>query len=160
MAENVKVTDAAVVSEKYLTFYIDDSIYGVSIDNVIEIINNEKCTYVPGIPRFIRGIINLRGRIVPVIDARLKLGAEEIEYDERSCTIVIDWQDSLVGLIVDRVAEVDDFSSEQLAALPDFASVNSNQYLSSICKVGERLVLILDCEKFLSDDVEPTVSVI
>lgn len=165
MADNVEaigvnVTDANALSEKYLTFYIGNVIYGVNIDNVIEIIGNQAPTPVPGIPKFIRGIMNLRGHIVPVLDARLKLGVEEIEYDERSCIIVITWQDALVGLIVDCVAEVNDFNSEQLAPLPDFSSVNDNKYLSSICRVGDKLVQILDCEKFLADDSEAAVPVI
>lgn len=165
MAENVAATataaEAAVLSEKYLTFYIGDVVYGVSIDNVIEILNDpDPPTVVPGIPKYIKGIMNLRGGIVAVIDARLKLGVEEIEYDERSCIIVINWRDTKIGLFVDRVAEVDDFSSDQLAPLPDFSTVNSNQYLSSICKVGERIVLILDCEKFLADDMEPAAATV
>lgn len=152
----VKTMESAVFAGKYLTFYIGETIYGVALENVLEIIGNQEATRVPGIPSFIKGIINLRGRIVPVIDARLKIGTEEIEYDERTCIIVITWKESLVGLIVDRVAEVNDFKNEQITSIPDFANVNTNKYLSSICKVGERLVLILDCDKFLSDDTYAT----
>lgn len=148
----VKSVESAVFAGKYLTFYIGETIYGVALENILEIIGNLEATRVPGIPAFVKGIINLRGRIVPVIDARIKIGAEEIEYDERTCIIVITWKESLVGLIVDRVAEVSDFKNDQIASIPDFSSVNTNKYLSSICKVGERLVLILDCDKFLADD--------
>lgn len=148
----IKSVESAVFAGKYLTFYIGETIYGVALENVLEIIGNQEATRVPGLPPFVKGIINLRGRIVPVIDARLKIGAEEIEYDERTCIIVITWKESLVGLIVDRVAEVNDFKTDQIASIPDFSNVNTNKYLSSICKVGERLVLILDCDKFLADD--------
>lgn len=148
----VKSMESNVFAGKYLTFYIGDVVYGVALQNILEIIGIQQATRVPGIPRFVKGIINLRGRIVPVIDARIKIGAGEIEYDERTCIIVINWKESLVGLIVDRVAEVNDFKNEQLTSIPDFSSVNTNKYLSSICKVGERLVLILDCDKFLADD--------
>lgn len=148
----VKSVESSVFAGKYLTFYIGETVYGVALENILEIIGIQEATRVPGIPRFVKGIINLRGRIVPVIDARIKIGAGEIEYDERTCIIVINWKESLVGLIVDRVAEVNDFKTEQIASIPDFSSVNTNKYLSSICKVGERLVLILDCDKFLADD--------
>lgn len=148
----VKTVESTVFAGKYLTFYIGETVYGVALENILEIIGIQEATRVPGIPRFVKGIINLRGRIVPVIDARIKIGAEEIAYDERTCIIVINWNESLVGLIVDRVAEVNDFNDDQIASLPDFSSVNTNKYLSSICKIGERLVLILDCDKFLADD--------
>lgn len=150
----VETVESSVFAGKYLTFYIGETIYGVALAHVLEIIGNQTATRVPGIPTFVKGIINLRGRIVPVIDARLKIGAEEIEYDERTCIIVINWKESLVGLIVDRVAEVNDFDNEQISALPNFSNVNTNKYLSSVCKVGERLALILDCDKFLSDDID------
>lgn len=150
----------SVFTDKYLTFYIGETIYGVALDNVIEIIGIQEAATVPGVPKHIKGIINLRGRIVPVINARLKIGIEEIPYDERTCIIVINWNDSLVGLIVDRVAEVADFTSDQLSALPDFSNLNSNKYLSSVCKIGERLVMILDCDKFLSDETEATAATI
>lgn len=149
---NVEKVEASVISEKYLTFYIEDTIYGIAIENVIEIIGVEKTTVVPGIPHYIKGVINLRGRIVPIIDARLKIGKFEKEYDERTCIIVINWKDTMVGLIVDSVADVSDFNNDQLSKLPDFADVNSNGYLSSVCKIGDKLVLIFDCDKLLSDD--------
>lgn len=148
----VKTVESTAFAGKYLTFYIGETVYGVALENILEIIGIQEATRVPGIPRFVKGIINLRGRIVPVIDARIKIGAGEISYDERTCIIVINWNESLVGLIVDRVAEVNDFKGDQIASLPDFSSVNTNKYLSSICKIGERLVLILDCDKFLADD--------
>ena len=152
--------EGAVFAGKYLTFHTGETIYGIPLENVLEIIGIQTATKVPGIPPFVKGIINLRGRIVPVIDVRLKIGAPAIEYDERTCIIVISWHDSLVGLIVDRVAEVNDFKSEQISAIPDFSNINANKYLSSICRFGERLVLILDCDKFLMDDMGSSVAAI
>ncbi|MFV0498313.1 MAG: chemotaxis protein CheW [Candidatus Fimivivens sp.] len=153
---SVQSVQSAVFAGKYLTFYIGKTIYGVALENVLEIIGNQQTTRVPGTPAFVKGIINLRGRILPVIDVRIKMGVEAIEYDERTCIVVIIWNESLVGLIVDRVAEVNDFKNDQIAYIPDFSSVNTNKYLSSICKVGERVVLILDCDKFLADDTYGT----
>ena len=160
MSEEVNImngAEAAEVSdlgEKYLTFNIDGAIYGITIENVIEIIGVEKTTEVPGIPRYIKGIINLRGKVVPVIDARLKIGAAEKEYDELTCIIVITWRDAEIGLIVDSVAEVADLSSREHANLPDFSNINTNKYLSSVCRVGEKLILLFDCDKLLADESE------
>ncbi|MEG0179356.1 MAG: chemotaxis protein CheW [Oscillospiraceae bacterium] len=137
---------------KYLTFFIGDATYGVELIHVIEIIGIQNITNVPGIPGYIHGIINLRGRIVPVIDVRHKIGMQERAYDERTCIIVISWQDSLVGLIADSVSEVIDFDQDNLAPLPDFTNINTKKYLSSVSKIGDKLVLNLDCQKFLADE--------
>ena len=136
----------------YLTFYIADAVYGVELIHVIEIISIQSFTTVPGTPQYIKGIINLRGRIVPVVDVRLKIGISEKEYDDKTCIIVVELGDTIVGMIVDSVSEVVSFDGSDLAGLPEFANVNSREYLSSISKVGDRLVLNLDCEKFLNDD--------
>lgn len=137
---------------KFLTFYIAESVYGVELLHVLEIIGIQPVTYVPGTPVYVKGIINLRGRIVPVIDVRLKFGQCEKEHDERTCIIVIDMDDMLVGLIVDSVSEVVSVDSEVLSDLPGFTNVNTNQYLKSISKSENHLVLNLDCKKFLQDD--------
>lgn len=140
------------LSGKYLTFYIEDKIYGVELLYVLEIISIQTITTIPSTPDYVKGIINLRGRIVPVIDVRLKFGIDEREYDERTCIIVININEMYVGLIVDQVSEVIAFDSTHLAALPDFGQVNINQYLRSVAKVNEKLILNIDCEKFLQDD--------
>ncbi len=139
---------------KYLTFFIGEATYGVELIHVIEIISVQNITNVPGIPTYIQGIINLRGRTVPVIDVRRKIGMPQRAYDERTCIIVISWQDSLVGLIADSVSEVVGFSSDNLSPLPEFSNVNTNKYLSSVSKVGNKLILNLDCAKFLADETE------
>ena len=139
----------------YLTFYIDSAVYGVELVNVIEIISIQCVTSVPGTPVYIKGIINLRGRIVPVIDVRLKIGIPEKEYDDKTCIIVVEMGETTVGMIVDSVSEVVAFNGENFASLPEFTNVNTREYLSSISKVGDKLVLNLDCEKFLNDDAVP-----
>lgn len=140
------------LSGKYLTFYIDGIVYGVELTNVIEIISVQKPTTVPGTPAYVKGIINLRGSIVPVLDVRLKFNLMEREYDERTCIIVIMIHDMQVAMIVDSVAEVANIDTEVTADLPEFTNVNTKKYLRSIAKVDNHLVLNLDCEKFLQDD--------
>lgn len=151
---SVALNTHSIFAGKYLAFFIGDSVYGLPLTHVIEIIGNLRATRVPGIPHYIKGIINLRGKIVPVIDARLKMDIEEIEYDDRTCIIIVNWNESLIGLIVDSVDEVLNFSDEQLSELPDSSSVNGNKYISSVGKIGEKLTLILDCDRFLGDGVD------
>lgn len=145
------IMDADDLAGKYLTFYIADAVYGVELLHVLEIISIQSVTKVPSTPVFVKGIINLRGRIVPVLDVRLKFGLEEKEYDERTCIIVVNIDDMTVGLIVDSVSEVVAFSGDKLSDLPQFSSVNQNKYIKSISRSGEKLVLNLDCETFLQD---------
>lgn len=137
---------------KHLTFYIDETIYGVGLINVIEIIGIQEITVVPGTPGYVKGIINLRGGIVPVIDVRLKFCQEERPYDEHTCIIVINIDDMTVGMIVDSVYEVVTLDNEDASSLPQFTNVNTKKYLRSISRVDNHLVLNLDCQKFLQDD--------
>ena len=148
---NMGMTDDDL-NGKYLTFYIDNVVYGVELTNVIEIISVQKATTVPGTPPYVKGIINLRGSIVPVLDVRLKFNLPEREYDERTCIIVIMIHDMQVAMIVDSVAEVANIENNDAATLPEFTNVNTKKYLHSIASVDGHLVLNLDCEKFLQDD--------
>lgn len=137
---------------RFLTFYIDNAVYGIELIHVIDIISAQAVTAVPSTPIYVKGIINLRGSIVPVIDIRLKFNLPEREYDDRTCLIVIEIGDMQVALVVDTVAEVVNLDNQMTASLPEFNNVNTKQYLRSISKVDNHLVLNLDCEKFLQDD--------
>lgn len=153
MNTSLDMAESDDLAGKYLTFYIADAVYGVELLHVLEIISIQSITTVPGTPVYVKGIINLRGRIVPVLDVRLKFRQEEKEYDERTCIIVISLEEMLVGLIVDSVSEVVNFSSNEMSDLPEFGSVNQNKYIKSISKANDKLVLNLDCEKFMQDDM-------
>ena len=137
---------------RYLTFFIDDIIYGVRLLHVLEIIGVQTITKAPGVPEYIKGIINLRGKIVPVVDVRLKLNQPEKEYDERTCTIVVNIDDMPVGLIVDRVSEVISVNEDMLTPPPDSGIAVDSQILESIAKVDGSIVLNLDIGKlFISE---------
>lgn len=156
MSDNTLVLEemsADDLSGKYLTFCIGDKNYGVELMHVLDIISIQSVTRVPSTPHYVKGIINLRGKIVPVIDVRLRFGIEERAYDERTCIIVLNLNDMQVGLIVDQVSEVLNTDRVEISALPEFATVNSNQFIQSIAKTADRLVIILDCETFLQGDV-------
>lgn len=135
---------------KYLTFDLGSESYGIGIEHVTEIIGILPITEVPELPEYIRGITNLRGRIIPVMDMRLRFKKEYIDYDERTCIIVVDIHDNSVGLIVDRVAEVTNIADEDLVEQPMLASGVSNRYIKCIGKVGNEVKLLLDCEKLLA----------
>ncbi|CAN2040318.1 purine-binding chemotaxis protein CheW [Candidatus Magnetomoraceae bacterium gMMP-15] len=90
----------------YLTFSIDDEEYAIYIENVIEIVTNQKIIHAPDVPDYIKGLINLRGRVIPLMDVRLRFGLFEKEYDDRTCIIVVETDEISTGLIVDMVKEV------------------------------------------------------
>ena len=137
---------------KYLTFIIGNESYGIGIEFVTEIIGILPITEIPELPEYIRGIINLRGEIIPVMDIRLRFKKELKEYNERTCIVVIDINDNSVGLIVDSVAEVITIPDEDIVPPPSLNGGLSNRYIKGIGKVGNEVKLILECEKLLSKD--------
>ena len=135
----------------YLTFELDNEYYGLWIGYVTEIIGILPFTEVPELPAYVRGIFNLRGRIIPLMDLRLRFQKKFVEYDERSCVIVIGVAANTVGLIVDSVSEVIAFSEADIIEQPMLSSGVSNQFIKSIGKVGNEVKLLLDCDKLLSN---------
>lgn len=134
----------------YLTFLLDRECYGVEIRYVIEIVGIQSITELPEMPEYIKGLINLRGKIIPVIDVRLRFRKAEMEYNDRTCIIVVNINDNLVGLIIDAVAEVLSISGEKISPPPRVNKETSRRYLLGIGKVGQDVKLLLDCEKLLN----------
>jgi chemotaxis signal transduction protein len=116
--------------QKFLTFPLENEIYALSVDVVTEIIGIQDITEVPELPEYVRGIINLRGQIVPVIDLRLKFEKVSKAYDDKTCIIVIEERDISLGLIVDAVAEVVDIPDAQMVDYPQ--TEDANQFISAI----------------------------
>ena len=137
---------------RYLTFYIGETCYGIELCNVIEIIGVPSVTHVPSLPAYIKGIINLRGKVVPVIDVRVKFDQEERAYDDKTCVIVVMVEEMQVGLIVDVVADVVSIGDGESNEPPDLGKAGE-RYLSSIAKIGEKVVLNIDCKKFFQIDL-------
>ena len=136
---------------RFLTFWIGDAIYGIELLNVLEIVKVQPIMRVPEVASYIKGIINLRGKIVPVIDVRLKFNYPSTAYDEKTCIIVIDINDMRVGLIVDRVLEVMGIDQKERTPPPNTAG--TNQYLNSIANINGRIIMIIDCQKFFASDL-------
>lgn len=137
---------------KFLTFILGKEVYGIEIRYVTEIIGIQPITEVPEVPSYVKGIINLRGKIIPVIDVRLKFKKTAVDYNDRTCVIVVDIQNVSIGLIVDNVAEVTSISDEGIVKPPDAKTGFHNQYIKGIGKVGNEVKLLLDCEKLLSNE--------
>lgn len=145
---------------KFLTFALGKEVYGIEISNVTEIIGIQQITDVPEVPVYVKGIINLRGKIIPVVDLRLKFKREPLEYDDRTCVIVIDIGNISVGLIVDTVADVVPINDENLVPPPSVKTGFHNKFIKGIGKVGAGVILILDCEKLFSEDDVSTMEII
>lgn len=139
--------------DKYLTFSLGDEVYGIDIRVVIEIIGIQKITNVPEVPDYVRGIINLRGKIIPVVDMRLRFRREYREYTDRTCVIVVEINGVLIGLIVDGVSEVLDIAEKNVVPPPDLRA-SQNKYIRGIGKLESSVVLLLDWEKLFSEDAQ------
>lgn len=138
---------------RFLVFSVDGSIYGLPIRFVTEIVGIQPATRVPGTPGYVKGIINLRGRIIPLIDVRLRFGKQEIPYNDRTCIIVIDVDSVAVGLVVDKVSDVMTIGDGQIAPPPAGGALGSeNRYIEGIGKAGDMVLLLLDAEKLLRAD--------
>ena len=137
--------------DKYLTFIVDGETYGIEIRHVTEIIGLQKITPVPDLPDFVRGIINLRGKIIPVMDMRLRFNKPLKEYHERTCIIVVDFRELSIGLIVDSVAEVVNIPAVAVAAPPELTR-RGNRFIMGIGQVSGEVKLLLDIEKLLTDE--------
>ncbi|MDF2592115.1 MAG: cheW4 [Clostridia bacterium] len=137
---------------KYLTFNIGTEFYGIEIKYVTEIIGIQVITEVPELPEHIRGIINLRGKIIPVMDVRLRFKKPFREYNDRTCVIVVDIKDISVGLIVDSVSEVLNIPEQDIVEPPQINKGFNNRYIKKIGKVGSDVKLLLNCEKLLTED--------
>ncbi len=148
--ENVDM-DEDTQKGKYLTFVLDSESYGIGINNVTEIIGIQPITLVPELPSYIKGIINLRGKIIPVMDVRLRFKKNFREYNDRTCIVVVDINELSIGFIVDSVSEVVIIQDENIVPPPNLNKV-SNKYISGIGKIDSEVKLILDCDKLINYD--------
>lgn len=147
-----------IVEEKLLTFSLGSEGYGVSILKVKEIIGMMHITPVPRTPEFVKGVINLRGKIIPVMDLRAKFNMEEKEYNERTCIIVVEVNlnnvQRLLGVVVDMVSEVVSITSEEIEPPPQYGTKLDHNFILGIGKIKDRVVIIIDIDEiFLQDDV-------
>lgn len=134
---------------QFLTFSLGDEEYGVDILKVQEIKGYVQTTRIPNAPEDIRGVLNLRGTIVPIVDLRRKFGLDQVEYDQFTCIVVVVVQNKIMGIIVDSVSEVMNIPSADIQPPPDFGSSLASGMLSGMAKVGDNLIILLDIDTVL-----------
>ena len=138
--------------ERYLTFHLGNEQYGIAIDKIKEIIAIMKITNVPNIPSYMRGVINLRGSIIPVVDTRLRFNMEYREADMNTTIIIIEVEKVSIGFIVDRVEEVSSIDSSSLSEPPKFGNSIDTDFICSVAQIEDQVVMILDVLKLFEAD--------
>jgi len=145
-------------SGRYLTFALGDESYGISVLKVREIIQIQPITKVPRTPEYMKGVINLRGKVIPVADLRIRFGFEKASVDERTCIVVVllnlgDGREALTGLIVDAVEEVRQINNDVIEEAPTFADTGvSVEYLYGMAKVDDSVKMLLDIDRVVNAD--------
>jgi len=137
---------------RYLTFFMESEVYGIEICFVKEIVGIQHINTIPECPDYVKGIINLRGRIIPIFDMRLRLHKEPIDYNDRTCIIVIESDTAMTGLIVDSVSEVVSIDQENISEPLKFDSGWHNRFINGIAKFGKSITLLIDCRKLIEQN--------
>ncbi len=137
---------------KYLTFVTGDEEYGIEILRVREIIGVMDITTVPQTPDYMKGVINLRGKVIPVIDLRLKFSMQEEKYTQETCVIVVEVNNTQIGIIVDSVSEVVNISSSEIEETPPFGQGIDTSFMMGMGKVKEKIIILLNIEAVLSSE--------
>ncbi|MCX6148700.1 MAG: chemotaxis protein CheW [Candidatus Kapabacteria bacterium] len=134
---------------KFLTFLLNNENFAIEIEYIIEIIGIQKITHIPDLPLFIKGIVNLRGKVIPIIDLRMRFGFEQIDFDERTCIIILNFNEQFYGIIVDRVLEVVFILEEDI----DKEAINEfnvfNKFIKNVSKFNDKILANLDVEKVI-----------
>ena len=155
MSENAPATlslnDTDNIDEMYLTFALGNEEYGVGIAGVTEIVGMQRIMSVPDVPHYIKGVINLRGKVIPLMDVRLRFGMPERAYDERTVVIVMDVADAPIGLIVDGVSEVLEIPPAQVDRHTQFGRSAQRPVIAGIGRIGDRVAVLLDTTVLVSD---------
>ena len=155
-------TNGEALSGKYLTFRLGDDEYGIGILKVQEIIGIMTVTHVPRTPDYVRGVINLRGKVIPVVDIRIKFGMAEKEYDERTCIIVVQMERRgervTTGILVDEVSEVLNIAGSLIEPPPSFGADIDTEFILGMGKVEGNVYILLDIDKVLSEEAFGVIS--
>lgn len=152
LMEADEATESETEEQKYLTFWTDGELFGIPISDVVQIISMQEITPLPDFPDYAKGVINLRGIIIPVIDMRIRLRKTEAGYTDNTCIVVTSIQDTYIGFIVDTVDEVVDIDDENISAAPKVSKEVTNRYLTGIGQVNEKVVLLLDLSRILNEN--------
>ncbi len=158
LAEEDSAGEEDTQKGKFLTFHLAREDYGLEIRHVTEIIGIQKITEMPDMPDYFRGVINLRGKVIPVMDVRIRFRMPSRAYDERTCIVVVNVEDKAVGLVVDQVNEVVDIPEDQIEPSPSTRQGNGSRYIQGLGKIGDEVKILLDVATLLHDDVMEQVA--
>ena len=153
VAEQIaEVTDLATDGSQFLTFTLQEELFGIEILRVQEIKGLSRITPIPNMPPYIRGVMNLRGTVVPILDLRAKFGMADAEYSQFTVTIVVTIGQKVVGLVVDAVSDVLNVAPENIEAAPEIGIEAATSFMTGIAKSGERLITLLNMDELLDLD--------
>ncbi len=150
-------TKTKVTEGKFLTFILGSEVYGIEILKVREIIKLMDITTVPRTPDYLKGVINLRGKVIPIVDLRLKFTMPEVEHTQETCIIVAEVNQTSIGIIVDSVSEVSNIKSGEIEEAPHLGQDIDTNFILGLGKTKERIVILLDIELVLSSEDLETV---
>ncbi|WP_058911117.1 chemotaxis protein CheW [Entomohabitans teleogrylli] len=138
--------------QEFLVFTLGNEEYGIDILKVQEIRGYDRVTRIASTPPFIKGVTNLRGVIVPIVDLRIKFAQQAVEYNDNTVVIVLSFGQRVVGIVVDGVSDVLSLTAEQIRPAPEFAVTLSTEYLTGLGAVGERMLILVNIEKLLNSE--------
>ena len=150
MEKNTETTTTG--AREYLTFRLDQEEYGIDILKVQEIRGYEPPTRIAHAPAFIKGVIDLRGVIVPIVDLRVKFSQSDVDYNENTVVIVLNLGQRVVGIVVDGVSDVLSLTTDQIRPAPEFAVTLSTEYLTGLGALGDRMLILVNIEKLLNSE--------
>ncbi len=136
--------------QKFLTFWTGGELFGIPITDVVQIVAMQKIIPLPDFPDYAKGVINLRGTIIPVIDMRIRMKKPAADYRGSACIIIVDAGESCIGFLVDAVDEVTNINGNDITPAPRVSKNITNHYLTGIGRLGEKVILLLDVSKILS----------
>lgn len=136
---------------KFLSFRIGNEVYGIEIRHVTEIVGIQKITEVPDMPAYVKGVINLRGSVIPVVDVRLRFNMLPRDYDDRTCVIVVSINESPIGLVVDAVREVISIQPDQISPPPSVSKGEVTRYIQGIGRFDQDVIILLAMDELLYD---------
>ena len=145
-------TEKSTLEGKFLTFILGSEVYGIEILKVREIIGLMDITTVPQTPDYMKGVINLRGKVIPVIDLRLKFSMQEEEHTQETCVIVVEVNNTSIGIIVDSVSEVSEIGGGEIEDAPGFGQGIDTSFIMGLGKVKDKIIILLDIDAVLSSE--------
>ena len=149
---NVTKLAGEPTGQEFLVFTLGNEEYGIDILKVQEIHGYDQVTRIANTPAFIKGVTNLRGVIVPIVDLRVKFSQEDVEYNDNTVVIVLNLGQRVVGIVVDGVSDVLSLASEQIRPAPEFAVTLSTEYLTGLGALGDRMLILVNIEKLLNSE--------